>query len=805
MLILTSRNLLVILNIYLCLSSLSKDASHATPESLGYRTLYASQLMSNPSMKEYSHLHNPRRPTGHKPLSSSLKLIRGLHIAMNFSISLTLISLSNDVSTNPGPVRNFSIPKLNVRGLKISHLNTRSILPKIDTLRLLVKDNPFDVFSSSETWLKPSILDSEVAIPGYSIVRMDRHGKIGGGTAIYIRDGLPFKTQSDLMNNTLENCMVEILRPMAKKLFICCAYRAPNNPVENYITELENVIHKLPNNSEFILLGDFNIDLSKNNRSHFKRLLNNLSCQLHLHQLITEPTRITETSQTTIDLIFVNNTQRIVRSGVIPCALSDHPLVFCVFKAGVTKAPPRIIEYRSYKRYNKESFLQDLRNNNWSAAVDDNGINATVDNWCKFFTDIADLYAPIKKMKVKGVNIPWMTAELSQAMQQRDHHLKKAQKTQSKTHWSAYRKYRCFVNKKVRECKSEYYENLLKENKKNPSGLWKTLNELTSRNIKSSAPSSIITDGVEHKNTKSMSSLFNKFFTSIGITLANTIKQKCMQSQSPGNPPPGVNSTFKFQEIQVTSVLKNLSKLKTNKSTGLDRITAQLLKDAAAVIAPSLTQIFNLSLSSSTFPQIWKNGRVTPIFKSGERSNMSNYRPITVLPTLSKILERFVHTQIYNYLTGNKILTSNQFGFRPKLSTSTALAFFTDNILENADNGLITASVFLDFSKAFDTVDHAILLHKLKSVGLDNNSLNWFESYLSSRQQVTSIDNTLSSSLPVSVGVPQGSILGPLLFIIYINDMPNIVKHCKILLYADDTLLYYSSKSAKSEIRKRRP
>ncbi len=178
---------------------------------------------------------------------------------------------------------------------------------------------------------------------------------------------------------------------------------------------------------------------------------------------------------------------------------------------------------------------------------------------------------------------------------------------------------------------------------------------------------------------------------------------------------------------------------------------------------------------------------------------MSNYRPITVLPVLSKILERFVHTQIYNYQTENKILSSQQFGFRPKLSTSTALALFTDRILENNDNGHLTASVFLDLSKAFDTVDHAILLHKLRSVRLDDNSLRWFEfeSYLTSRQQITSINNTLSSSLSVLVGVPQGSILGPLLFIIYINDMPNVVKHCKIILYADDTLLYYSSTSAK--------
>ena len=136
-----------------------------------------------------------------------------------------------------------------------------------------------------------------------------------------------------------------------------------------------------------------------------------------------------------------------------------------------------------------------------------------------------------------------------------------------------------------------------------------------------------------------------------------------------------------------------------------------------------------------------------------------------------------------------------------EIIASTALAFFTDNILDNADNGLVTASVFLDFSKAFDTVDHAVLLHKLKSVGLDDDSLSWFHSYLTSRRQITSINDTLSSSLPVTVGVPQGRIVGPLLFIIYVNDMPNVIKHCTIILYADNTLLYYSSTSA-NDIKK---
>ena len=183
---------------------------------------------------------------------------------------------------------------------KISQLNTRSILPKIDSLRLLMKDNPYGVFSVSETWLEPSISNAKISLAGCSVVRMDRCEKIGGGTAIYVCDSLPFKTHSDLRINELENCMIEVLRPKTKKLFICCVYRAPNKPLENYINQLNSVILKLPNDSELILLGDFNVHLSTNSRSPSRQMLNNFSRQLHIDQVITEPTRITETSQTMI-------------------------------------------------------------------------------------------------------------------------------------------------------------------------------------------------------------------------------------------------------------------------------------------------------------------------------------------------------------------------------------------------------------------------------------------------------------------------------------------------------------------------
>ena len=179
--------------------------------------------------------------------------------------------------------------------------------------------------------------------------------------------------------------------------------------------------------------------------------------------------------------------------------------------------------------------------------------------------------------------------------------------------------------------------------------------------------------------------------------------------------------------------------------------------------------MFNQSLVTRTFPSLWKFGKVSALFEKGDRCDPNNYRPVTVLPTLSKILEKAVHEQLYCFLNQNKIITSKQFGFRPKLSTNTALTHFTVNVLLNMDSGRLTGAVFLDLSKVFDTVDHNLLLHKLKSVGRSDDTLNWFQSYFTNRKQRTSFGDALSVAAPKIVGVPQGSILGLLLFLISLN------------------------------------
>ena len=609
--------------------------------------------------------------------------------------------------------------------------------------------------------------------------------------AIFCRDSINFTVREDL-NNANEAVWIQVNRKNCKPLVVGCIYRPPDQATNNFVDNFSESLSKIDSNFDKVVLEDFNIDFSvgrRNANSSQKRMLKGIT-ELHdLKRVIESPTRVTEHSDSLIDLCFTNAHQKITESDVVDPGLSDHSLVYCVMKSGRHRAPPKTIQFRSFKNYNRDSFVSDLHQVPWHVALNNHeDIDDCIDTWSKLFLEVAETHAPTRTSRVRGFSIPWLNSHITDLMNKRDYHLKKAKGDKCNTHWRLYRELRNKVTHNIKKAKSDYYTNLISNSKSNAKDFWRAFKQTlpSSKSSSRSRITSLLADGALLTSAQSIASAFNSFFVNVGKSLAEKIVPEPCTAKAMV-----CHSTFSLQPISEDFVSSSISSLKTNKAVGLDKISARLLKDAVDVITPSLTALFNLSFQTRTFPSIWKTPKIILLFKKGDKQDASNYRPISILPTISKILEKAVHTQFYAYLTENNLISPNQFGFRLKPSTVTAASQLSDKILHSMDNG----AVFLDLAKAFDTVNHTILLQKLSNCGVDDTAKAWFTSFLTNRNQVTNCNDVCSEVAAVSIGVAQGSILGPLLFIIYMNDLPDVLQFCHITLYADDTVLYLASKS----------
>ena len=357
------------------------------------------------------------------------------------------------------------------------------------------------------------------------------------------------------------------------------------------------------------------------------------------------------------------------------------------------------------------------------------------------------------------------------------------------------------ANIQLRESKAKFYHKeigdcaKLKDFKK----IWSLINSLTGKNKKSTSITEITVDNNNISDRKLIAESFNEYFVNIGPKLASEASEEFLAQHATNyNPSPTIDpitdSPFYFHHIHIDNIAQALMGLKPNKCTGLDKIPAKVLRLSADIIAPSLTYIFNLSLDTGIYVDEWKRAQVIPIYKSEDRRKCENYRPISILPIVSKVFEREVFRQLYGYLSVNSLLSKFQSGFRPKHSTLSALIRMCDDLLKNMDNGELNCVVFLDVRKAFDSINHEILLDKMHNFfGITGTQLKWFESYLNNRVQQCLINGQLSSPKTIICGVPQGSIMGPLLFLLYINDMPDSLSYSVSSLYADDTEIYASS------------
>ena len=664
------------------------------------------------------------------------------------------------------------------------HTNIRSLQHNRDNLNFLITnlEFKFDIIALSETWnyedkkhtFLPPILE------GYHDYIGTTGSSIKGGCGFYVNKNLKPKSRKDLNfkvkdeQTEIETCWIEIICDKEPNRLIGLVYRHPykNDPKSTGL--LNETLEKIKKENKNVLLtGDFNYDLLLYTKIEEISTFLNMTIQHNFQPCILEPTRIVDGNKPSlIDNIFSNSLEDIISGNLIE-KISDHMPNFIIINNTKHPSKCKAVRRRCLKNFDPNNFQTDLNIHILSEISEYDDVEEAYCFFHQKFLEILNKHAPIKFLTKKEQELehkPWITKGILKSTHVKSKLYNKFKKSKKSDIFKKYKFYRNTINSLIRKSKKQYYKKFFEENMQNAKKTWAAVNSILNRKKKNKNSDIFLNvNGTVITDQNDVCKKFNDYFINVAGNLAKKIPKPSSKFQDYLTNPNEHN--FFIDESTQYEVEDIINDLGINKASDIYGISSKFAKHGGPIIAGIISILFNKSINNGIFPGALKNAKVIPIHKDDSLFEVSNYRPISLLPTFSKIFEKLMYSRISSFLTKHNILFEKQFGFRKNMSTELAVNTLLSNITNCFDKKEQGMCIFLDFAKAFDTVNHNILLKKLQYYGIRGIALDWFRSYLHNRMQCTEIGNTQSDLAFIRCGVPQGSILGPLLFLLYINDI----------------------------------